>query len=63
MKKVNLEHLLSFVKAQALTLERKDLTGHFAIPMLAFVVIVNYAVLAFMCWNNTKKNILTPNIT
>jgi uncharacterized coiled-coil protein SlyX/chorismate mutase len=60
MEKVNLEHLLSFVKAQALTLERKDLTGHFAIPLLAIAVIVNYAVLAFMCWNNTKKNILTP---
>jgi len=59
-EKVNLEHLLSFVKAQALTLERKDLTGHFAIPLLAIAVIVNYAVLAFMCWNNTKKNILTP---
>lgn len=60
MEKVNLEHLLSYVKAQALTLERKDKTGHFAIPMLAIAVIVNYAVLAFMCWNNTKKNILTP---
>jgi hypothetical protein len=60
MEKVNLEHLLSFVKTQALTLERKDLTGHFAIPMLAIAVIVNYAVFAFMCWNNTKKNILTP---
>jgi len=60
MEKVNLEHLLSYVKAQALTLERKDITGHFAIPMLAIAVIVNYAVLAFMCWNNTKKNILTP---
>ena len=60
MEKVNLEHLLSHVKAQALTLERKDITGHFAIPMLAIAVIVNYAVLAFMCWNNTKKNILTP---
>ena len=60
MEKVNLEHLLTFVKAQALTLERKDLTGHFAIPVLAIAVIFNYAILAFMCWNNTKKNILTP---
>jgi len=60
MEKVNLEHLLSRVQAQALTLERKDVTGHFTIPMLAIAVIVNYAVLAFMCWNNTKKNILTP---
>lgn len=60
MEKVNLEHLLSHVKAQALTLELKDTTGHVVVPILAIAVIVNYAVLAFMCWNNTKKNILTP---
>jgi len=33
MQNVNLEHLLFYVKAQALTSERKDLTGHFAIPL------------------------------
>jgi hypothetical protein len=60
MERVNLEHLLSHVKAQALTVERKDIIGHFAIPVLAIAVIVIYGVLAFMCWNTTKKNILTP---
>lgn len=59
MERVNLEHLLSFVKAQALTLETKEITGHFAIPMLAIAVVVNYAVVGFMCWHKTKKNILT----
>jgi hypothetical protein len=67
MERVNLEHLLSFAKAQALTVEstdylveRKDIIGHFAIPVLAIAVIVIYGILAFMCWNTTKKNILTP---
>jgi hypothetical protein len=59
MQKVNLEHVLSFVRAQALTLETKEMTGHFAIPMLAIAVIVNYAVLGFMCWSKTKKNFMS----
>jgi hypothetical protein len=59
MEKVNLEHLQSFVKAQALMSERKELTGHFAVPMLAIAVIINYAVLGFIYWSKSKKNILT----